>query len=284
MSGEIKVRKGLAILAPFGSIMRDAKEILSRPLPLLGGVVGTCLLCGGIGAFFLASSSLAQAEDEDLLDIEFMPGEIARLGDAPEPDKIPDKIIVDDQRAADAEPEKVLTKEDKPPEKPPEKPKPKDPPKKKEKKKRIAPRSKKKTGKLSDKDVQGNNKFGDLATLDRLPGNPFGSADGWGKLNRAGDPWATSVMGALNRMKVPAWAAQASGRSPVRFRIKICKDGRISQVMKKGSSGDSRLDDAVIQELLRLKIPRPPPHVAKAMSGSCTTMKYNFAWKAGRVK
>lgn len=276
-----KVRKGFAILSPFGAFARDVRDLLARPLPLLGGLLGTGLLCGGIGLFFFAASS-AQAEDDDVLDIEFMPGEIARLGDAPDPEKIPDKIIVDEQRAADAEPEKAVTKEDKPPEKP--KPEPKPEPKKQEKKKRISPKSNKKTGKLSDKDVKGNNKFKDLATLDRLPGNPFGSSDGWGKLNRAGDPWATAVMGALNRMRVPAWAAQASGKLPVRFRLKICKDGRISQVMKKGSSGDARLDDAVIQELLRLKIPRPPPHVAKAMSGSCTTMKYNFSWKAGRVK
>lgn len=282
MAGVPKVRRGLAILAPFGAVARDAREVLSRPLPLLGGVLGTSLLCGGLAAFFFVSSNRAEAEDEDLLDVEFVPGEIARLGDAPEPDKIPDKIIVDDQRAADAEPEKALTKEDKPPEKP--KPKPKDEPKQKKPKKRISPRSNKKTGKLSDKDVQGNNKFGDLATLDRLPGNPFGSADGWGKLNRAGDPWATAVMGALNRMRVPAWAAQAAGKAPFRFRIKICKDGRIAQVMKKGTSGDARLDGAVTQELLRLRIPRPPAHVAKAMSGSCTTMKYNFSWKAGRVK
>lgn len=284
MSEAPKVSRGLAILAPFGAVMRDAKEVLSRPLPLLGGVLGTSLLCGSVAAFFFVSSNRAQAEDEDLLDIEFMPGEIARLGDEPEPDKIPDKIIVDDQRAADVEPEKEVTKEDKVPEKPKPKPKPKEKPKRKDKKKKISPRSTKKTGKLGDKDVKGNNKFGDLATLDRLPGNPFGSADGWGKLNRAGDPWATGVMGALNRMKVPAWAAQAAGAQPFRFRIKICKDGRITQVMKKGSSGDARLDGAVTQELLRLKIPRPPPHVAKAMSGSCTTMKYNFSWKAGRVK
>lgn len=277
------VRPGLAILAPFSSIMRDVRDLLSRPLPLLGGVLGSSLLCGGIAAFFVISSSKAQADD-DLLDIEFVPGEIARLGEAPPPEDIPDKIIVDDQRAAPAEPEKVLTKEDKVPEKPKPKPKPKEKPKRKDKPKKIQPRSNKKTGKLGNKDVEGNNKFGDLATLDRLPGNPFGSADGWGKLNKAGDPWATAVMGALNRMKVPAWAAQASGNQPYRFRIKICKDGRIAQVMKKGSSGDSRLDDAVSQELLRLKIPRPPPHVAKAMSGSCTTMKYNFSWKAGRVK
>lgn len=279
-----KVRPGWAIFAPFSAVARDFGDILSRPLALIGGLLGSLFLCAGIAAFFVWRADTALAnEDKDLLDIDFVPGEIARLGEKIEEKKIPEKVIVDEQRAVEAEPETKVTKEDKAP--PKKKPKPKPKPKEPKKKiKKFSPNTGKKTGKASNKDVVGNNKFGDLPTLDQLPGNPFGSPDGWSQLNKAGDPWATGVMKALNNMRVPTWAAQAVTSQPFRFRIRICKDGRIEQVMKKGGSGDARLDDAVTQELLRLKIPRPPAKVAKVMNRPCMTMKYAFSWSAGRVR
>ena len=277
MSEAPRVRAVPAVLAPFTAVWREVRSLFAVPLALLGGFFGMLIVCAGMVGLALWAPNFALASgDEDEFELEFEPGALVRLGKKLEEKELPEKIIVEETRVEDQATQDALTKDDK--KKPDPEPKKKDDEVKKSKDKP----SKKKKGKVSDHEQQSNNPWNDLPTVDQLPGDPFGSPDGWSDMVKDGDPWATSVMAALNAMKVGSWAAQ-SKTGQYGFKLKICKDGRIDNVLQKSSSGNAELDNAVKTELLKLKIPRPPAAVLKKMPKSCVTLKYEFVWRAGRV-
>jgi len=220
-------------------------------------------------------------ELEDEFEIDFTPGTIARLGEKPE--DLPEKLIIQETRALDPveeEPVKDTVTEDEkaaPVEEPKEKPKDisKEKPTVKDNKDKKLPTSKNPTN--------SNTPYKDLPTYDKNIGNPFGDPDGWDDLNRDGDPWATSVMKALNNMSIGAYAAKAKS-GEFKFQLTICKDGSIKQVLKKGGSLPPDGQSAVMLALEQLDIPKPPKKVADAMPGSCAKIKYTFVWSAKGVK
>ncbi len=277
-----QVRTTPAVLAPFAAFARELKGIFDVPLAALGGLFGMILSCAGLVAFFMYAPNLAVAQDdeEDLLEIEFEPGELVRLG--PKPEDLPEKIIVEETIAEEQVVEEAVTKEEEPPPPKPEPPEKKDKPKKPAKEKPDP--SIKKDAKKADKNQKSNTPHDDLPTVDELPGDPFGDVDGWSDLKKDGDPWATSVMAALNKMQYPSFGAQ-SKKGTYQFRLKVCKDGRVDKVYQKGSTGDPKLDKAMLAEIMKLKIPKPTAKIAKMMKTPCVTLKYNFKWTAsGKVK
>jgi len=220
-------------------------------------------------------------ELEDEFEIDFTPGTIAKLGEKPE--DLPEKVIIQDTRAPDPieeEPTKETVTEDekaKPTEEPKDKPKDitKDKPTVKDNKDKKLPTSKNPT--------DANTPYKDLPTYDKNIGNPFGDPEGWDDLTRDGDPWATSVMKALNNMPIGAYAAKAK-QGEMKFQLTICKDGSIKQVLKKGGNLPEDGQSAVMLALEQLEIPKPPKKVSDAMPGSCAKIKYTFVWSAKGVK
>jgi hypothetical protein len=277
------VPKGLAIFAPFHSFYLDIRGIFSQPLAFFGGLTGSAALCGAMVAMvMLGGATTSEESDGEELDLEFVPGSIARLGKKFDEKDLPDKIIVDETRAVDHQVDPADTRKVTENETPPDTKK--DPPTDPKKTDKPSKSTGKKTGKESDKDTQGNNKWGDLPTVDELPGDPFGDVNGWADMTTAGDPWATAVMGALNKMSVGRFGAKAAGAAPFKFKIEICKDGTIQRALQRQSSGLPDLDAAILAEIGRLNIPKPPPAVAAAMKKPCMLLKYDFVWQAGTVK
>lgn len=274
-----KIRTPPALLAPLFSIAREFRGLLAVPLAFIGGVIGSILLSGALVfvAWWLEANAEAADLSEDEFILEFEPGALTKLG--VEPQEIPEKAITEDARTPDDVQKEAVTEEDTPP--PEEKEKEKDEPKIKPK----TPINKDKTAPIKDKNETSNNPYKkDLPNNVPESGDPFGDPNGWADLAKDGDPWATSVMAALNAMKVPAWAAKLPSGSPYRFRLKVCKNGTVDQVMDKGSSGNKDLDVAIKGEIQRLKFSAPPAHIASKMKSNCVTLNYNFAWSAGRVK
>jgi hypothetical protein len=220
-------------------------------------------------------------ELEDEFEIDFTPGTIAKLGEKPE--DLPEKVIIQDTRAPDPieeEPTKETVTEDekaKPTEEPKDKPKDitKDKPTVKDNKDKKLPTNKNPT--------DANTPYKDLPTYDKNIGNPFGDPEGWDDLTRDGDPWATSVMKALNNMPIGAYAAKAK-QGEMKFQLTICKDGKIKQVLKKGGNLPEDGQSAVMLALEQLEIPKPPKKVSDAMPGNCAKIKYTFVWSAKGVK
>ena len=269
------IKAGSALLAPFKAVIRDFRGLRESPLALFGGIFGTVLSGAGLYALLLFSNEASANSEIDEMTIDFEPGALVKLGKKPEE---LEKIIVDETHVEEVATKETVTKEETPP--PEEKEKKKDPPKKKPK---DLPKKKKPDSKASDKNTKGNNKFDQLPTTDQLPGDPFGDPGGWSDLRKDGDPWATGVMKALNNMQIPSFAAKGK-TGTYRFEIKICKNGRIEKVYKKGSSGDPTLDQAIQGELLKLKIPKPPAKHAANMKKPCVKLKYRFVWSHGGVK
>jgi hypothetical protein len=229
----------------------------------------------------------ASCELEDEFEIDFTPGTLARLGVKIDEKEIPQKIIVQETRAEDpvedTPTEAVVTTDDKvkptdePPKEKPENPS-KDPPKFKDDKDKKLPTSK--TPTTSNTPYKK-----DLPTVTQNQGDPFGDPEGWDDLTRDGDPWATSVMKALNNMPVGTYAAKGA-KGDFKFQLTICKDGTIKEngVAKKGGSMDQDGQNAVLLALEQLKIPKPPKKVADSMPSSCAKIKYTFLWSSGKVK
>jgi hypothetical protein len=113
--------------------------------------------------------------------------------------------------------------------------------------------------------------------------NPFGDPNAWSDLVGDGDPWAAAVMAELRSMKVPAWAGKIATDRPFAFRLIICKDGHIEQVLRKQSTGDVDLDATLEHEISRLVLPRVPASMAAAMPRSCVMLNYQFTWSASGV-
>lgn len=280
-SPPLRVRTPPALIAPLLSIAREIRGLVAVPLAFFGGFFGSIVLCGAL-AFFMwwmeenAAASSGEEEEEFLL--EFEPGALTKLG--VEPKEIPEKPINEETRTPEEVVKEAVTEEETPP--------PEDKEKKPEEEKPVkdkTPPNKNKDAKISDKNRTDNNPYDkDLPNNLDPVGDPFGDPNGWADLKKDGDPWATSVMAALNGMKVPAWAAKLPAGAPYKFRLKVCKDGTVDQVLSKGSSGNADLDSAILGELKRLKINPPPAHVSAKMKSKCVTLNYTFSWQQGRVK
>lgn len=275
----LEVKTPSALLSPFFSLARDIRGLLAVPLAFFGGIFGAIVLSGALvfAMWWMEQSAEAAPIEEDEFELEFQPGALTKLG--VEPKDIPEKAINEETRTPEDTVKEAVTEEEKPPdeeiEKKPAEEKPKD----------DKPVNKNDKAKISDKNRTDNNPYDkDLPNNIDPTGDPFGDPNGWSDLKKDGDPWATSVMAALNGMKVPAWAAKLPSGKPYQFKLKICKDGKVSQVMSKSSSGNTDLDNAIRGELERLKIPKPPGNVASKMKTSCVTLNYLFSWSSGKVK
>lgn len=273
-----------ALLTPLYSLARDFRGMVALPLAFYGGLFGTFVISGG-SAFTMwwlennaeASTDVA-AEEEDEFLLEFEPGALTKLGVAPQ--EIPVKAINEETRTPEEVVEEAVTDDETPP--------PIDVEKKDEKEQPVkdkTPPNKNKDAKISDKNRTDNNPYdNDLPNNLDPVGDPFGDPNGWADMAKDGDPWATSVMAALNAMKVPAWAAKLPAGAPYKFKLKVCKDGTVEQILTKGSSGNAQLDGAILGELGRLKFAPPPANILSKMKAKCVTLNYTFSWSAGRVK
>lgn len=279
----LQVKTPPAVLAPLYSIGREFRGMLSLPLAFFGGVFGTIMMTGGSLFAFWWFENHAQAsddganEDEEFM-LEFEPGALTKLGVAPT--EIPTKAINEETRTPEEAVEEAVTEEETPP--------PVDVEKKDKEEKPIkdkTPPNKNKDAKISDKNRTDNNPYdNDLPNNLDPVGDPFGDPNGWADMKKDGDPWATSVMQALNGMQVPAWAAKLPHGAPYKFKLKVCKDGKVGQVLTKSSSGNPDLDSAILGELQRLDFATPPAHVLSKMKAQCVLLNYVFSWSQGKVK
>lgn len=279
----VRVSAGNPISAILGQFGRDIGDLFRNPLAFLGGLGGmlltSLLLYFG---FDLMAKAQIDLEEEDEFLIDFEPGALVKLGAEIEEKEIPEKIIVQETRPEEDTVNETVTEDEdaKPTETPP--PEPDEKPKKTDK----PPPTVKKDKKLpvSKLPTTSNTPYkNDLPTVQQDRGDPFGDPGGWSDLKKDGDPWATAVMKALNNMKVGAYAAKA-GAGNFQFTLSVCKDGKITDVRKRGGSLDADGQNAVRLALEQLQVPKPPGDIAKKMKGSCAKIKYTFNWSAGRVK
>jgi hypothetical protein len=288
MADPIKVRTVPALLTPFTAVTREFVDILRNPTAVVGGLVGSgAFLAGGfaVAVYGLDALPKVEPEEDDELEMEFMPGALVRKGEKIDPQDIPEKIIVEETVAAAAPTETKVTKDEtaKPEVKPD-----KTPDKKPDKPATEAPDPNKKGAKESDKNRDGNKQYkDDIPTVKDLPGDPFGSTDGWADMAKDGDPWATAVLAALNGMKVGAYAGQGSAAT-FQFQMVICADGSVERINRKGGDADDKLAGAIKNAVESLKLPKAPPEIAKQLGGKCKKIPYVFTWsgkgQAGKVK
>lgn len=243
-----------------------------------GGVAGV-LSVAALFAAVLQSSAPARASDDAGLDeLEFLPGTIARLGDAPAdrgaaaaatpdaPTPVDDAQVDDAQVDASAPSEPatpgpaaaaVSTDVDAPATPKPRRPGAHPTP---------APRA-------------GDSGGGNLPGPPQRRGRPFGDPDGWDDLTRDGDPWATAVLEVMAGMKVQGFARKV-GEGDVRFQISVCKDGTIDDVTRKGGSASVDVVDAVVLAVGRLRFPPIPAELAAQMPTRCAKIRYTFVWSS----
>lgn len=277
---EIRVDKGNFLTAPFASFGRDIAELFRNPLAVLGGFGGmlAVFVLTFLGLTLFAGD--ASAQDDDAFEIEFEPGTLVKLGEVIEEED--QKIIVEETRPEEETVQETVTdddeaepiEEEEPPE-PDEKPKKIEKPQPKVEKDKKLPTSKLPT--------QKNTPYDDLPTVKVDKGDPFGDANGWSDLRKEGDAWATAVMAALNNMPVGTFAAQAK-TGDFKFRITVCKDGRVSAVQRRGGSLPPDVQAAIQLELSRIKLPKPPAKVARHMKSNCQRIQYEFVWSARGVR
>jgi outer membrane biosynthesis protein TonB len=279
----LEIKTPPAVLAPIYSIARELRGMLAFPLAFFGGLFGTvAITAGSLFAIWWFENNAEASDDEAAQDeeflLEFEPGALTKLGVAPQ--EIPVKAINEETRTPEEAVEEAVTEDETPP---PIDTEVKD--KEEAPVKDKTPPNKNKDAKISDKNRTDNNPYdNDLPNNLDPVGDPFGDPNGWADMAKDGDPWATSVMQALNNMKVPAWAAKLPAGAPYKFKLKVCKDGSVDQVLTKGSSGNSDLDGAILGELQRLRFAPPPAKILSKMKATCVTLNYTFAWSAGRVK
>jgi hypothetical protein len=285
----IRVSTGNPISAVFGAFGRDFVDLFRNPLAFVGGLGGMALTSAlvflGVNAMADAKGDDEDAEDEDAFMIDFEPGALVKLGVKIDEKELPEKIIVQETRAEEEveEVEEAVTDDAKAtpateekPEDPPDKPKKTDAPKPTEKKDSKLPTSKLPT--------TANTPYkNDLPTVTQDRGDPFGDPGGWSDLAKDGDPWATSVMKELNNLKVGAFGAKMPGGN-FQFELSVCKDGKITNVNRKGGTLDAESQKQVELALEQLKVPKPPANVASKMPSNCSKIKYRFNWSSGKVK
>jgi hypothetical protein len=288
-SRAVRVSTGNPISAVFGAFGRDIADLFRNPLAFVGGLGGMGLTCAlaylGVTVLADAADDDANAEDEDAFMIDFEPGALVKLGVKMEETEIPEKIIVQETRAEEevtpveeavTDDAKATPATEEKPEEPEDKPKKTDAPKPTEQKDKKLPTSKLPT--------TSNTPYkNDLPTVTQDRGDPFGDPGGWSDLAKDGDPWATSVMKELNHMKVGAFGAKMPGGN-FQFELSVCKDGRITDVKRKGGSLDEESKKQVELALEQLQVPKPPAKIASKMPGNCSKIKYRFNWSAGKVK
>lgn len=245
-----------------------------------GGVAGV-LAVAGLFALVLQSSTPARASDETALDeLEFLPGTIARLGDAavdqgaatPSP-PVDVPAVVDASAVVDAPvvpaPEAptppatgVSTDADAP----------------------VAPKPRAPTARpTSGPRSGGGGGDSNLPGPPQRRGRPFGEPNGWDDLTRDGDPWATAVLEIMAGMKVQGFARKV-GEGDVRFQISVCKDGTIDDVTRKGGSASVDVVDAVVLAVGRLRFPPIPAELAAQMPTRCAKIRYTFEWLSAATR
>ena len=267
-------------LAPFQSLGREFAVLVQNGRAFVGGIAGSVATSAAIaGLLFVGNANADEgADDSEELVMEFVPGALVRLGEKLPDTKLPEKLIVEETVAAEQTAEETVTRDDKI--KPPPETKKKEEKKDTKEKGIVPPDPNKKGAKESDKNRDKNTPYNDLPTVKDLPGDPFGSPDGWADMAKQGDPWATSVVGALNKMKVGSYAGEAKAGT-LKFQIEICANGTISRFSLKQPSGDAKLDGAVKAAVEATKIPLPPPDIAKQLKGGCKKIPYQFTWSGG---
>jgi len=271
------LRNTPAILAPVAAISRDLADIARNPVAMMGGLLGMLLTSAALLAGLMVGGK-AHAEDNETVEVEFLPGEILRKGPKLDPKDLPEKIIVADTVAAGRAAQDSVTSEDDKIEPLPEDTDPEDD----EQQSTEIPDPKKKNVKKSTKNTDSNTPHKNTPpTLDELPGDPFAGPDGWSDMAKDGDPWATSVMGALNGIKPPSFAGIGKPGT-FQFRITICPNGTIEQAQAKGSTGDPSYDAGIKNEIERVVIPKPPAHVAAQLKGKCKRIPYIFSYGSNR--
>ena len=285
----VRVSTGNPISAVFGAFGRDIAELFRNPLAFVGGLGGMALTSAlaylGVTVLADAADDDAEDEDEDAFMIDFEPGALVKLGVKVDETELPEKRIVQETRAEEevvpveeavTDDAKATPATEEKPEEPEDKPKKTDVPKPTEQKDKKLPTSKLPT--------TSNTPYkNDLPTVTQDRGDPFGDPGGWSDLAKDGDPWATSVMKELNNMKVGAFGAKMPGGN-FQFELSVCKDGKITNVNRKGGSLDEENKKQVELALEQLKVPKPPSSIASKMQGNCSKIKYRFNWSAGKVK
>ncbi|MFY0538238.1 hypothetical protein [Nannocystis pusilla] len=90
------------LLTPFVALGRQFREMASNSTAFLGGLLGSILLSGGVAALVMFAPTFEVAADDDLdPTVEFIPGELVRLGPQRDPEQLPDKLVVPPARAPD---------------------------------------------------------------------------------------------------------------------------------------------------------------------------------------
>lgn len=110
----------------------------------------------------------------------------------------------------------------------------------------------------------------------------FGDPKGWENV-RSADPWATDVMATLNSMAWPAWMLEASDDHNYKFKLKVCKDGSIAEVIEDDVVADPERDPAIKAALEALELSRMPEHMTAKMKSDCAVLDYWFHWQRGLV-
>lgn len=259
------------LLTPFAAFARQLREIASNSTAFVGSLVGSTLLSGGVAALVMFAPTSEVSADDDIAVIEYIPGELVRRGPQLDPQAIPEKPVVRATRAPDDAARSSVTTEDQPAPQP-------TPPKVPSDRDTSSPsKPRDPTAPVSDRDRPSNTPYDDLPTVDELPGDPFGSADGWSDTYKAGDPWATEVMRALNNMRVGTFGAEGQNVT-YKFRLEVCPDGSLSAQLKQ-STGDSVLDARIKNAIDALEVD-VPNEVLAVLAGKCQKIKYEFTWRS----
>jgi hypothetical protein len=253
---------------------RDAREVTDQPIAVGSGFAGilvVALVIAGVAVIARADDSDEQPPGDYAL--EFTPGTIARLGtrpDAPEssgaetPPETPPPPDAPPPEPPDPQPSTFTDDETTPPAPPKPKPQLPRPPKPE------VPRP------HGDPDQPGPPSV-------EPRGNIWGDPDGWDDLTRDGDEWATGVVKALEALPV-GWFAGKPAPGEFKFRISVCKDGKISDVVKKGGTMERDGQDAVLLALEQFHLPPIPKRIADHMPARCARIDHTFVWSGDTVK
>ncbi|MBL9102071.1 MAG: TonB C-terminal domain-containing protein [Myxococcales bacterium] len=266
-----------ALLTPFAALARECTDLVRNRVAFAGGLVGSTVCMAGAAALALHggdADASTNVDDDDELDVVFLAGVVARKGSEPVLDL--EKTLVDAQRAVDPPPPPAnnVTTDANLPTPPPPPPDPEPTVKPKPSRDPVDPNQQ---GKPSDHNSDGNNPYHDPTTADELPGDPFGSPDGWSDMARDGDPWATAVLTALNNLTVGSYAGLGQDVT-YKFQIVVCADGRIDAVRQKQSTGKPDFDGQIRGAIERIKLPKAPPELARQLAGKCKKIPYEFTW------
>jgi hypothetical protein len=272
------LRSTPAILAPFTALRRDFSDLWRNRVAFIGGLLGPCIFVSLAATIALLGPSISDAhpgEPDDLV-MEFIAGDLVRLGEPLDPTEIPEKLIVKETRAADGANLPTVTKDDK------ALPDPEPRERNDEPKPRVEPRDRpdrdKPDAEVSDRDRERNTPHDDPPTVQDLPGDPFGSPDGWAEMAKDGDPWATGVLAALNGMTVGSYAGEGQD-SIYKFQLVVCADGSVQDVRTRQSTGKPDFDGLIRNAIERLRLPKAPPELAKQLAGKCKKIPYEFTWR-----